>query len=96
MSHQRGPRRTLFEKRPKGRRCKAKFVWDGATNLIGVPPEWMLMLPANSKHEGEHLRTTRWIIKPKDKEETIVMNGAARKVYEELTLKWRESNADVS
>jgi hypothetical protein len=56
----------------------------------------MLMLPANSKHEGEHLRTTRWIIKPKDKEETIVMNGAARKVYEELTLKWRESNADVS
>tara|TARA_R100000482_G_C5054611_1_gene114276 strand:- start:91 stop:354 length:264 start_codon:yes stop_codon:yes gene_type:complete len=84
-----GPRTTKFIKRPS-RTAKSRWVWDGATALNGTAPEWLLMIPCSTRFKGKTTKTTKWIF-PIAHEETVEIDGPARKVYERLIEMWREN-----
>jgi len=86
-----GPRMTKFIKRPS-RTAKSRWVWDGATALNGSAPEWLLMVPCSTRFKGKTTKTTKWIFPIADSsEETVEIDGPARKVYDRLIEMWREN-----
>jgi hypothetical protein len=50
------------------------------------------MVPCSTRFKGKTTKTTKWIFPIADSgEETIEIDGPARKVYERLIEMWREN-----
>ncbi len=86
----RGPATTIWtpQNRPKSRQ-HSSLVWRAAVSVLGYPPSWMKMTPANryaDTPEGRiFIKTTRWEIARTDEDENpIIISGPAKKAAEQL------------
>jgi len=80
----RGPSITVWtpSRRPKSRQ-HSSLVWRAAVAVLGYPPSWMKMIPANRYAETPQGRifctTTRWEIgRTENDENPIIISGPAR------------------
>jgi len=85
-----GPKTTHWTRknRPKSRQ-NSSHVWRAAIGVIGYPPSWMKMIPANhyaDTPQGRVLcKTTRWEIGRREGDlEPIVVTGPAKKAAAKL------------
>ena len=80
----RGPATTVWtpKSRPKSRQ-HSSLVWRAAVRVLGYPPSWMKMTPANRYADTPQgrilLKTTRWEIgRTESDENPIIISGPAR------------------
>jgi len=86
----RGPATTVWtpQNRPKSRQ-HSSLVWRAAVSVLGFPPSWMRMVPANRYADTPDgrvlLKTTRWeIARSENDKHPIIISGPAKKAAEEL------------
>lgn len=91
VSSNSGPRVTTYERKPKCRSAAQK-VWVAAMSAFGAPPSFLTMAPPRRWMElpdGQKVltTTTMWLIGTPTGDDTLVFEGPAKEVAQEIRRK---------